>query len=122
VPDDDEIIALLRQIQTDARTGLAAVQAGVTDVQAGVTDVRADLQAIQAGLKDILATMRDTLAEQRAMFVPKLPGMIIVCAVWDPEARVWIAESSDLPGLVTEAETVEALRAKIPAMMRDLRP
>jgi hypothetical protein len=114
MPDDDEVLALLRQIQTDVRPGMAAVQATVTDV-------RADLQDIQAGMKDILATMREMLAEQRAMFVPKLPGLIIVCAVWDPEARVWIAESPDLPGLVTEAETVEALRAKIPAMVQDLR-
>jgi hypothetical protein len=30
-----------------------------------------------------------------------------VRAEWDREARVWVAESGNLPGLVTEAETVE---------------
>jgi hypothetical protein len=33
---------------------------------------------------------------------------------------VWVAESTDLPGLVTEADTLEALQEKIPAMIRDL--
>jgi predicted RNase H-like HicB family nuclease len=54
------------------------------------------------------------------MPVHKSPGVIVVRATWDPEARVWVAESSDLPGLVTEAETIEALQAKIPAMIQDL--
>ena len=32
-----------------------------------------------------------------------------VHAVWDTEAEVWSAEAENLPGLVTEAETPEAL-------------
>ena len=32
-----------------------------------------------------------------------------VHAVWDEEARVWVASSEDLPGLATESETAEAL-------------
>lgn len=43
---------------------------------------------------------------------------IQVKAEWDPEARVWVAESEDVPGLVAEAETVEALADKL----RDLIP
>ena len=35
---------------------------------------------------------------------------ILVKATWDDEARVWVAESSDIQGLVTEADTLEALR------------
>lgn len=45
---------------------------------------------------------------------------IIVHADWDPEASVWVATTQDLQGLVTEAPTVEALRAKLPGMILDL--
>ena len=45
---------------------------------------------------------------------------IIVHADWDPEAAVWVATTQDLRGLVTEAESIEALRAKLPGMILDL--
>ena len=45
---------------------------------------------------------------------------IVVTADWDPEASVWVATSRDLRGLVTEADSVEALRAKLPGMVLDL--
>lgn len=45
---------------------------------------------------------------------------IVVRADWDEEARVWVATSSDLPALVTESESLEALRAKVPAMVGEL--
>ncbi len=45
---------------------------------------------------------------------------IIVHADWDPEAGVWVATTSDLRGLATEAETLEALRSKLPGMILDL--
>lgn len=45
---------------------------------------------------------------------------IVIHADWDPEAEVWVATTQDLRGLVTEAETVEALRAKLPGMILDL--
>jgi predicted RNase H-like HicB family nuclease len=45
---------------------------------------------------------------------------IVIHADWDPDARVWVATTTDLRGLVTEAETVEALRAKLPGMILDL--
>jgi predicted RNase H-like HicB family nuclease len=45
---------------------------------------------------------------------------IVVTADWDPEAGVWVATTRDLRGLVTEAETLEALRAKLPGMILDL--
>jgi predicted RNase H-like HicB family nuclease len=49
-----------------------------------------------------------------------MPRLIVVRATWDPEARVWVAESSDVPGLVTEADTIPALEAKLPNLIRDL--
>ena len=45
---------------------------------------------------------------------------IVIHADWDSEAAVWVATTSDLRGLVTEAETIEALRAKLPGMILDL--
>jgi predicted RNase H-like HicB family nuclease len=45
---------------------------------------------------------------------------IVIHADWDAEAGVWVATTSDLRGLVTEAETIEALRSKLPGMIHDL--
>jgi predicted RNase H-like HicB family nuclease len=47
--------------------------------------------------------------------------LIVVKATWDPEASVWVAETDDVPGLITEADTLEALQAKIPGMIQDLK-
>ena len=43
-----------------------------------------------------------------------------VRARWDAEARVWWAESDNLPGLVTEAETQEALKDRLLRIVPDL--
>ena len=40
-----------------------------------------------------------------------------VHAVWDEEARVWVASSEDLPGLPTESETAEALVEKLKSLI-----
>ena len=44
---------------------------------------------------------------------------IRISAEYDPEASVWVAQSDDIP-LITEADTVDALRAKLPGMVFDL--
>jgi hypothetical protein len=41
-------------------------------------------------------------------------------ADWDPEARRWVATSSQAPGLATEAETIELLLAKLEVMVPEL--
>ena len=46
--------------------------------------------------------------------------MIVVKAAWDPDAGVWFVESCDIPGLNAEAESLEALVEKLPAMILDL--
>jgi predicted RNase H-like HicB family nuclease len=46
--------------------------------------------------------------------------LIVVKATWDPEASVWVAESEDVPGLITEADTLEALQRKLPGIIQDL--
>ena len=41
----------------------------------------------------------------------------IVNAKWDDEAGVWVATSDDVPGLVTESKTFEALLKKLRVMV-----
>lgn len=43
-----------------------------------------------------------------------------VDAVWDEEATVWGAASEDVPGLVTEAPTLEELTRKLRVMIPEL--
>jgi hypothetical protein len=43
-----------------------------------------------------------------------------VDADWDPEAKVWVATSDDVPGLATEAPTVEALAEKLRSLIPEL--
>src|SRR5437764_11701701 len=43
-----------------------------------------------------------------------------VKADWDAEAGVWVATSEDVPGLATEAETIEELTNKLRVMIPEL--
>jgi hypothetical protein len=43
-----------------------------------------------------------------------------VHSFWDADAAVWVATSEDVPGLVTEAETIEALSGKLRALIPEL--
>jgi hypothetical protein len=45
-----------------------------------------------------------------------------VWIAWDDEASVWYVRDSDLPGLVAEGETVDALRAKVLGLVYELAP
>ena len=45
---------------------------------------------------------------------------INVFAFWDDEAGVWVAQSEQVPGLVTEAETVEELSSKLERLIPEL--
>ncbi|AMM85143.1 DUF1902 domain-containing protein [Martelella sp. AD-3] len=45
---------------------------------------------------------------------------ITVQAIWDDEAHVWVASSTDIDGLAVEAETVEQLRIKVVDAISDL--
>ena len=68
-----------------------------------------------------LCALRVWLLTQRpaatisAMYTP-----YFIHAEWDAEAAVWVATSNDVPGLVTEAETLEALAAKLRVMVPEL--
>lgn len=45
---------------------------------------------------------------------------LFIRAEWDEEAKVWVATSDDVPGLATEAVTMEALREKLKVMIPEL--
>jgi predicted RNase H-like HicB family nuclease len=38
---------------------------------------------------------------------------LLVTALWDSEASVWVATSDDIPGLVTEAQTLDRLLQRV---------
>lgn len=44
----------------------------------------------------------------------------VVDAWWDDEAKVWIATSADIPGLVVEADSWSAMIAEVPLVLDDL--
>lgn len=43
-----------------------------------------------------------------------------VTAFWDDEAKVWVATSDDVPGLATEARTLDALVERVHAVAPEL--
>jgi predicted RNase H-like HicB family nuclease len=45
---------------------------------------------------------------------------VTVRAEWDAEALVWSAYSEDVPGLVTEADTMEELMSKLLVMVPEV--
>ena len=45
---------------------------------------------------------------------------LIVRAVWDDEVNVWVATSEDVPGLATEASTLNELIIKLKVMIPEL--
>ena len=45
---------------------------------------------------------------------------ITVNAIWDDEARVFVATSEDVPGLATEASTLDELVAKLKVMIPEM--
>ena len=48
------------------------------------------------------------------------PSTYHVQADWDPEANVWVVTSDDVPGLATEAATIEELTARLRTMIPEL--
>ena len=46
--------------------------------------------------------------------------MLEIHAQWDDEAQVWVATSEDVPGLVTEASSIEALVERLRVIIPDL--
>ena len=44
----------------------------------------------------------------------------LVRAEWDSDALVWVASSDNVPGLVTEADIIEALETKLQTMVPEL--
>lgn len=51
---------------------------------------------------------------------PNMNKPYFVRAEWDSDSCVWVASSDDVPGLVTEADTIEALDSKLQTMVPEL--
>ena len=49
----------------------------------------------------------------------RMPALEVV-ATWDDEAAVWVAVSDDVPGLATDAPSLEALVEKLKVMVPEL--
>ena len=49
-----------------------------------------------------------------------MTASLTVRAVWDDEAQVWVATSDDVPGLATEAESMDVLVEKLKTMIPEL--
>lgn len=45
---------------------------------------------------------------------------LTVAAEWDPDACVWVASSDDVPGLITEAASIEELMHKLSVLVPEL--
>lgn len=41
-------------------------------------------------------------------------------AKWDSDAKVWVADSDDIPGIAAEAEDREKLQAKLAALIPEM--
>lgn len=46
--------------------------------------------------------------------------ILFIRAEWDEVASVWVATSDDVPGLATEADTLEQLSTKLETMVPEL--
>jgi predicted RNase H-like HicB family nuclease len=45
---------------------------------------------------------------------------VVVEGFWDEEAKVWVASSKNVPGLITEAKSIPALRRKLKTLIPEL--
>src|SRR5688572_24975915 len=63
-------------------------------------------------------------AHGRLAYYPHMPTeteqVRVVRATWDDDARVWVAESDDVPGLATEAPSLDALMVKLQDLIPEL--
>jgi predicted RNase H-like HicB family nuclease len=50
----------------------------------------------------------------------KIAQTYVIRATWDDEAKVWVAASDDVPGLVAEASSVEQLIEKLRALVPEM--
>ncbi|MDP4829600.1 MAG: DUF1902 domain-containing protein, partial [Burkholderiaceae bacterium] len=53
-------------------------------------------------------------------FSVAMQKVFFIRAEWDDDAKVWVATSDDVPGLVTEANTIELLAQKLESLVPEL--
>lgn len=47
-------------------------------------------------------------------------GFFLVFAEWCNTENIWVASSNDIPGFVTEADSIEALSTKLQSLIPEL--
>ena len=50
----------------------------------------------------------------------RIADKFLVSVLWDDEASVWVATSDDIPGLVTEAPSLDELMQRVQAVAPEL--
>ncbi len=48
------------------------------------------------------------------------PDHLVVQSIWDEEAKIWIATSKDVPGLVVEAASLDELAKEVTSLVPQL--
>ena len=81
---------------------------------------------VMSGFEELSERAPEVARDLHNAFKPSLAyhgGMFksyIVRAEWDADAEVWVASSDDVPGLVTESETLDALDSKLQTLVPEL--
>lgn len=60
------------------------------------------------------------LIQMMVAYDPRMNRPLLIQAEWDAEAAVWVATSDDVPGLAAEADTLEALDARLKVLVPEL--
>jgi hypothetical protein len=60
------------------------------------------------------------IIEQKEQQPVPNPAILVIRATWDDVSRVWVAESDDIPGLITESDHEDALISKLRLMVPEL--
>lgn len=111
------VVACLNELVSDAGIEAVAARSGLTAEQVHRSLRHEDRISVQDarkvlhGLGLTLAVVSDQNKHAKGWQVE---------ATWDDDCSVWVATSSDVPGLVTESKTLEELCIKLKKLVPEL--
>lgn len=112
--------AIRRWIEERDGRGLSARQLRYWQLVLGIPGRRVD-SWLRSDRRRVWDRRVAPVPEQPMLSSAPMVAMVYhVHADWDPEADVWVATSDDVPGLATEASTIEALTEKLRTMIPEL--
>lgn len=91
----------------------------IEEVRVNLAEVIELLQSHDRHQRKGLSVQTSAFARTQAYHARMLKPYF-VRAEWDADAGVWVASSDDVPGLVTESETLEALDTKLQTLVPEL--